>query len=118
MALINCSETVASFQKFISKVGIIIKFLLKRSNPSRVGHTLEANATPIPYTKHVKFQNCQFLSVQIDISTTLYLEIKIDKVLFNMLILEDEYPPDLFFGFRFWDIRVGGGRHESTINLS
>ena len=25
-----------------------------------------------------------------------------------MLILEDEYPPDLFFGFRFWDIRVGG----------
>ena len=25
------------------------------------------------------------------------------------MILEDEYPPDLFFVFRFWDIRVGGG---------
>ena len=25
-----------------------------------------------------------------------------------LLILEDGYPPDLFFGFRFWDIRNGG----------
>ena len=25
------------------------------------------------------------------------------------MILEDEYPPDLFFMFRFWDISVGGG---------
>ena len=33
------------------------------------------------------------------------------------VILEDEYPdPELFFGFRFWDIRVGGGGPESTIN--
>ena len=71
-----------------------------------VNRSLKADCTD--FTKRVKFQNRQFLSVQIDISTTLYLEFKIDKVLFNMLILEDEYPPDLFFGFRFWDIRVGG----------
>ena len=29
---------------------------------------------------------------------------------FLQVILEDEYPPDLFFGFRFWDIRIGRGR--------
>ena len=38
------------------------------------------------------------------------------------MILEDEYPPDLFFGFRFWDIRVGGGEawgggHKGPVKL-